>query len=527
LLIAGAMPAQMLVGTPVHDVNAKWLTDDGSQVCNVKAYGAKGDGVTDDTAALIAATPTAGKVYVPPGNYKITGTWIIPRSVSVECSSDNASIINYVGTSAAVAIGDAAGSTLYPRGAMHNCRIRGPGTRGSTVGLLVGGDPAGVITPNTYYADEYSFYNVTITEFHWGLELGKSTWLNSFFNCGFIANAIGIYYPSAGTNGVENDSFHGGVVANSVTNAMQIDGMAQLRFFGTSFDYNISPIIGYMLWLEFYGCHFEAPNGPFIDNTGNPGSVHIIITGGEAVFEKTSGNDVAYFNIDSCGPGCDAQLSISGTRFQSEGRTVTQIVNYIATNMSGGGSLRIENLPPYYGPGLSYSTPLTNSLPAGLSRVTLLGNWGQASNVFLPKPPGARVYNSTAESIPNASEWRLSFDTARWNNGGVYNGSNKAILTAPIAGVYQITANVVWDANATGERDLRFVPNASGSPIIALIQSPAAASGARTVQTLSTLWHLNAGDYVSLQVWQTSGGTLNVLSTAGYSPEFAMQWVGP
>jgi polygalacturonase len=45
-------------------------------VYNVKEYGAKGDGVTDDTAAINAALTACavGVVYFPPGAYKITST---------------------------------------------------------------------------------------------------------------------------------------------------------------------------------------------------------------------------------------------------------------------------------------------------------------------------------------------------------------------------------------------------------------------------------------------------------------------
>ena len=49
------------------------IFDSGGQVFNVKAYGAKGDGVTDDSAAIIAANAAAstsgGDVFYPPGSY--------------------------------------------------------------------------------------------------------------------------------------------------------------------------------------------------------------------------------------------------------------------------------------------------------------------------------------------------------------------------------------------------------------------------------------------------------------------------
>ncbi len=60
------------------------LVDVGGQVHNVKAYGAKGDGVTDDTAAIqatvnaaYAANPGAS-VLIPPGTYVVAGTVTFP-----------------------------------------------------------------------------------------------------------------------------------------------------------------------------------------------------------------------------------------------------------------------------------------------------------------------------------------------------------------------------------------------------------------------------------------------------------------
>jgi hypothetical protein len=40
---------------------------------NVKSFGAKGDGVTDDTGAFEGAIAAHSKIFVPPGNYKLTG----------------------------------------------------------------------------------------------------------------------------------------------------------------------------------------------------------------------------------------------------------------------------------------------------------------------------------------------------------------------------------------------------------------------------------------------------------------------
>ena len=57
-------------------------------IFNVKSYGAKADGKTDDTAAINAAMEAAskvgGKVFLPAGKYMTKGTFKVPAGVSVE-----------------------------------------------------------------------------------------------------------------------------------------------------------------------------------------------------------------------------------------------------------------------------------------------------------------------------------------------------------------------------------------------------------------------------------------------------------
>jgi hypothetical protein len=64
------------------------LADKGGQVFNVMAYGAKGDGTTDDTAAIQAAYAAVGSgggtVLWPAGDYKLTGTVTITKPTITE-----------------------------------------------------------------------------------------------------------------------------------------------------------------------------------------------------------------------------------------------------------------------------------------------------------------------------------------------------------------------------------------------------------------------------------------------------------
>jgi hypothetical protein len=85
LLVAGIIKAQMPANTPVFPVNAKWVTDKGSQVYNVMAYNADNTGSTCTDAAIQsvldlftnglpypgAGGTVNGTIYFPPGHYKI------------------------------------------------------------------------------------------------------------------------------------------------------------------------------------------------------------------------------------------------------------------------------------------------------------------------------------------------------------------------------------------------------------------------------------------------------------------------
>lgn len=64
---------------------------------NVKKYGAKGDGITDDTAAIQGALDSletsGGTVFVPSGHYKITGTLTMHSNVNLIGAGEQSSFI--------------------------------------------------------------------------------------------------------------------------------------------------------------------------------------------------------------------------------------------------------------------------------------------------------------------------------------------------------------------------------------------------------------------------------------------------
>jgi len=84
-----------------------WINDQ-NEVFNVKKYGAKGDGVTDDTTAIVATVEAAqggGIVFFPPGTYLISNTiFILHSNISLIGSGPGASSIKAKAGSEAIAM---------------------------------------------------------------------------------------------------------------------------------------------------------------------------------------------------------------------------------------------------------------------------------------------------------------------------------------------------------------------------------------------------------------------------------------
>jgi hypothetical protein len=138
--------------------------------------------------------------------------------------------------------------------------------------------------------------------------------------------------------------------------------------------------------------------------------------------------------------------------------------------------------------------------------------------------PSCRVYHSTNQSIPTATFTPLAFDSERFDTDNIHdNATNNTRLTCKTAGKYLIIANVRWGLNANNQRDLRLRLNGTTYIADALLKVSAAEP---ILLNVSTIYDLAVNDYVEAVAYQDSGGALDIISTANYSPEFMMVKVG-
>lgn len=200
---------------------------------NVMAYGAKGDGTTNDSAAFAAAVATGRSIYVPPGTYVAS------------FDLGNNQILEGAGAKGQTVLKPPAGATYVVRinastSAKQHCQVRdlsiqNPGAVANCVGLLFKADDVNDIN------DWHTVRNVTITDFARGIEvLGRQIW-SSYYNVEVTGCTVGI-----------------NVSTDASTPAFNQNTFTQCQVTGCSAEG--VKIVGQNTTIAFYTCNFEICN---------------------------------------------------------------------------------------------------------------------------------------------------------------------------------------------------------------------------------------------------------------------------
>lgn len=137
---------------------------------------------------------------------------------------------------------------------------------------------------------------------------------------------------------------------------------------------------------------------------------------------------------------------------------------------------------------------------------------------------GCRVYNTTNILVASGPNVPLTFDSEHYDIDGEHSTtSNTGYLYATVSGEYVIGITVRWNANATGMRETT-IRDKNGDLLARTDQNTIISGGFG--QNVTTIWHLNAGDFVQSWVYQDSGVSINITANSYFSPEFYMQRIG-
>jgi hypothetical protein len=148
-------------------------------------------------------------------------------------------------------------------------------------------------------------------------------------------------------------------------------------------------------------------------------------------------------------------------------------------------------------------------------------------------PPMVRATRAAAQSIANNANGAVRFDTQTFDTDDMFAATSN-VITFPTAGIYLLTANMTWDANATGLRVVGIYhnPTLSANTDAATVTAGtriahatnAAINGAATNLFTATTYEFAANDTACMSCFQTSGGSLNTRTDD--LPTFTATWLG-
>lgn len=190
---------------------------------------------------------------------------VIPMSAQLDCQSSPLVWQGTSGVALAVASVFASSSSPYLT-EVSDCYFQGPGSVSSStnIGVYVGADPAGVITPSNSQGSGIIFNNVKVYGFNTGWMNGSNAFLISLHHVDIEDNYNNIVSVSPGTGGVTNSGENmvldsASVIANATNYGMYFNGFNnRWHITDTSFDYNTAANIFGAVNADFKSVHFES-----------------------------------------------------------------------------------------------------------------------------------------------------------------------------------------------------------------------------------------------------------------------------
>jgi hypothetical protein len=137
---------------------------------------------------------------------------------------------------------------------------------------------------------------------------------------------------------------------------------------------------------------------------------------------------------------------------------------------------------------------------------------------------GCSVYKGGSNQVvANATVTNVTFEAEQFDTNTYHdNSTNNTRITIPAgyAGKYQINASILYQGNATGDRDFYIYVNNTDYFGYNIAKANATAFNLQN----SVVLNLAAGDYLEIKTYQDSGGNLNLLS--GVNCSFSVGYLG-
>jgi hypothetical protein len=172
---------------------------------------------------------------------------------------------------------------------------------------------------------------------------------------------------------------------------------------------------------------------------------------------------------------------------------------------------------------MPYVAPAAVTSGAVISKTTF-GDVVIADLNYFATPPACTVTHNAAQALTTGVEGTVAFNSETEDTDTMHDTvTNNSRITIKTAGRYVFVVNLGFASNNTGSRQISLRMN--GATFLAY-KTQTATQGDNTMMDLTICRKFAVNDYLEVRAFQSSGGNLNVLQGANYSPYFGAVWVG-
>jgi parallel beta-helix repeat protein len=150
--------------------------------------------------------------------------------------------------------------------------------------------------------------------------------------------------------------------------------------------------------------------------------------------------------------------------------------------------------------------------------------WGNTQSARVTRMTDYLVTTSGGE-VSNPSSWEaVDWASEDHDWGDLWAAGSPSRFTFGLGGLIELDAHLAFEPNATGKRGIRFIVDGTTPIAQKLVDNRGGSKD--TYLDLSTCEKIDPGSYVEVEVYQNSGGNLNVQGGGSYTPVFCASAIG-
>lgn len=262
-----------------------------------------------------------------------------------------------------------------------------------------------------------------------------------------------------------------------------------------------------------------------------PDDTDLVKDGAAAIRTALGGVDTSFVDLKG---GTSGQILSKASNTDLDFTWITNDVGDITavtagTGISGGGTSGAVTITNSMATAITTAGDLIKGTGSGTFDRLGIGSTGQVLTVSAGAPvwatpsagasfTGCAVYKvTTNQSTSNDTDTDVTFNGEDFDTNGYHdNSTNNARITIPVgkAGKYILHTSITFASNSSGVRSVGFRKNATTK--LGDIIAPALSGFSQRVQHFFVA-SLAEGDYVTVEVNQNSGGSLNVIADQSYT----------